>query len=76
MTSTVSNTALRPTARAERIPLHTFNAYRKGLQLFVLLTRDGHEKGYLWAGSSHAANGRAQSLIGSGATVTHAGSAA
>ena len=76
MMFTTSNASRMPVSPVCRPPMHAFNTYRKGLQLFVLLTRDGHEKGYLWAGSAHAANGRAQNLIGSGATVAYAGSAA
>lgn len=51
-----------------------FNAYRKGLQLFIIRTRDGHPVGMLWAGSSEAAKGRADRLAGDGATVIRAGS--
>lgn len=50
-----------------------FNTYRKGLQLFVIYTRDGHAKGLLWAGSAHAALGRAERIAGSGASVEYAG---
>jgi len=49
-----------------------FNAYRRGLQLFVMCTRDGHLKGLIWAGSAEAAKGRAEHIAGSGATVAHA----
>ena len=52
--------------------LPLFNMYRKGLQLFVLHTRDGHPRGMIWAGSSEAATGRANSIIGSGAFVARA----
>ena len=71
-----ANMSLQPAAPTTRHPPQIFNGYRKGLQLFILFSRDGHEKGYLWAGSAHAANGRAQALIGDGASVEHAGSAA
>ncbi len=53
-----------------------FNQYRKGLTLFVIYTRDGHPRGFLWAGSRTAALGRAPSLAGSGATAEFAGSGA
>lgn len=52
--------------------MQLFNVYRKGLQLFILYTRDGHPKGMLWAGSSEAALGRAERIAGSGATVGRA----
>jgi len=52
--------------------LPMFNRYRKGLQLFVLHTRDGHPRGMIWAGSSEAAAGRANSIVGSGAYVARA----
>lgn len=50
-----------------------FNQYRKGLALFVIYTRDGHPVGMLWAGSRHAALGRAQRLAGVGASADFAG---
>lgn len=71
-----SNTSLLPAVPTTRRSPQIFNAYRKGLQLFILFSRDGHEKGYLWAGTAHAANGRAQTLVGCGATVEHAGAEA
>ena len=49
-----------------------FNSVRKGLQLFVIYTRDGHPVGMLWAGSAEAAKGRADRLGGSGSTVERA----
>lgn len=49
-----------------------FNQYRKGLTLFVIYTRDGHPKGMLWAGSRHAALGRAPRIAGAGAMVEFA----
>jgi hypothetical protein len=49
-----------------------FNSFRKGLQLFVIYTRDGHPVGMLWAGSSEAAKGRADRLGGAGSTVERA----
>lgn len=50
-----------------------FNAYRKGLQLFVLYDRNGKRHGYLYAGSSYAASNRAAHIIGAGASVEYAG---
>jgi hypothetical protein len=52
--------------------LPLFNSYRKGLQLFVLHTRDGHAKGMIWAGSAEAARGRANSIVGSDSFVARA----
>jgi hypothetical protein len=52
--------------------LPMFNMYRKGLQLFVLINRDGHPRGMIWAGSAEAAAGRANSIVGSGAFVARA----
>ena len=49
-----------------------FNAYRKGLTLFVLFDRNGRRHGYLYAGSSYAATNRAQHIIGAGASVEYA----
>ena len=50
-----------------------FNTFRKGLTLFVIYTRDGHAKGFIWAGTSHAALGRADRIAGSGSFVEYAG---
>lgn len=52
--------------------LPLFNMYRKGLQLFVLYTRDNHPKGMIWAGSAEAARGRANSIVGSESFVARA----
>ena len=52
--------------------LPLFNMYRKGLQLFVLYTRDRHPKGMIWAGSAEAARGRANSIVGSESFVARA----
>lgn len=52
--------------------LPLFNMYRKGLQLFVLYTRDRHPKGMIWAGSAEAARGRANSIAGSESFVARA----
>ena len=52
--------------------LPLFNTYRKGLQLFVLYTRDRHPKGMIWAGSAEAARGRANSIVGSESFVARA----
>lgn len=52
--------------------LPLFNMYRKGLQLFVLYTRDRHPKGMIWAGSAEAARGRANTIVGSESFVARA----
>jgi len=52
--------------------LPLFNMYRKGLQLFVLYTRDRHPKGMIWAGTAEAARGRANTIVGSDAFVARA----
>ena len=52
--------------------LPLFNMYRKGLQLFVLYTRDNHPKGMIWAGSAEAARGRANTIVGSESFVARA----
>ena len=59
--------------REPRNPHQLFNAYRKGLTLFVLYDRNGKQHGFLYAGTSYAANGRAQSIVGRGASVDFVG---
>ena len=66
----IMSTAAAP--RQPRDANQLFNAYRKGLTLFVLFDRNGRRHGYLYAGSSYAAGNRAQHIVGSGATVEYA----
>jgi len=50
--------------------LHTFNDPHRGLLAFIISTRDGHPTGVLYAGSTKAAQHRAQALAGRGATAS------
>lgn len=49
-----------------------FNNFRHGLRPFVVFTRDGHAKGYLWSASPNVAHERAQRIAGKGAWCEYA----